>query len=144
MIRVVNSANPLLNLRPDKIIPTSVMLELTLLNILLFSGIVIVLETLLALIFLWIAGKPARLILYFVIANLISLPGAVVAAFQIHNLPVLTLTALLIFFITETLFLFFTVRKQIRLHHLIAITFAINMFSTLVGAMVYMMVAAII
>ena len=119
-------------------------MDITLPDILLFSGIIILLEALLALLFLWIARKPARNIMWFVIANLIALPPAGLVASIMSDIPLLILAAFLTCFMLEALFLSLMLRKQIKIHFIIALTLALNFFSTIVGAMLFMISAVVL
>lgn len=119
-------------------------MDITLPDFLLFSGIVILLEALLALLFLWIARKPARNIMWFVIANLIALPPAYLVASRLSDIPLLTLAAFLTCFLLEAIFLSLMLRKQIKIHILIALTLALNFFSTIVGVMLFMITTVVL
>ena len=119
-------------------------MEITTVDILLLSGIIIVLEVLLALLFLWIARKPARHIMWFAIANLIALPAAYLVASMMSDIPLLILAAFLTCFLLEATFLSLILRKQLRIHIIVMLALAINFFSTIIGALLFMIMTVVL
>lgn len=113
------------------------MIPLKFTDLLWLFATLVTLEALLAMLFLWITHKPARLILWFFLSNLVSGALALLPGLWIPDLPLLLLVVFCLFFLSETLFLWIFIRKHYRLHVLFGLTFALNFFSTIAGSLIY-------
>jgi hypothetical protein len=117
-------------------------MEPTFTNILISMGIILLLEGLLTLTFLWITKIPIRLILWLLAINGITVPATLLilpVTFQgFAGIPAFFLAS----WVAEAVVLAVLWRKHLKIHVVIAFAFAINFFSTLVGIMLFMMVTA--
>jgi hypothetical protein len=117
-------------------------MEINPVHILISLGIILFLEGCLGLLFLWITRSPIRLVIWLLAANIVTLLPALLIIPELFRgfmgIPAFFLTS----WILEAAALSILWRKNLRIHVVIAFTFAINFFSTLVGIMLFMMVTA--
>lgn len=103
-------------------------------------AIVLLLEGVLATLFLWMTRQPVRLILWFLAVNVISVFAAWLVLPIFFTFPILLGYCFLASVIVEAAALSILLRKFYKTHVIIFLTVALNVFSTIVGLMVFLLV----
>jgi hypothetical protein len=103
-------------------------------------AIVLLLEGVLATLFLWMTRQPVRLVLWFFAANVISVFAAWLVLPNLFEFPLLLGYVFLASVVIEATALSIMLRKFFKPHVIIFLTIALNIFSTIVGLMVYLLV----
>lgn len=112
-------------------------------DVIIITLIVAALEAIPALILIWITRQPWKLLFYVIAVNLITVPLTLFILPLFFPFPV----AFVIFFassvVIESVLLTILFRKAFKVGETIGITVALNIFSTLVGMMLFMVVVSI-